>query len=491
MDYNTEYDLYKDIEKRTNGELYIGVVGPVRTGKSTFVRRFMEILLAEGKISSAGEIKDQLPLSGKGSDITTVEPKFIPKNAIKLNIADDLEIKVRLIDSVGYIVESAKGYMSENGPRMVKTPWFEQEIPFAKAAEEGTKRVIHDHSAIGIVVTTDGSITDIAREDYEKTEERVIRELKDIGKPYVIILNTRKPASKDTLELAKTLQEKYNNTVIPIDCEQLKKSDIIWILKGIIDEFYVTELKFYVPEWVLMLDNSHYIKEGLIDISRSLMQKVIKIRDIRQIQNDTEYNFITGVKVNSVNSERGTADIDIKIDSRCYYETLSQITGVEMKNEIELIELIRELSLNRQRYNRISEAVEKVNSEGYAVILPEKENVEIFEPEVIKNGNRYGIKLRAKAPSIHMIQTDIETEIAPIVGDINQANDLIEYIKNSKNSYDSGIWETNIFGKTVEQIVDDGFNAKVLNMTAESQEKIRETLEKVTNDNNGLVCIIV
>ena len=246
-----------------------------------------------------------------------------------------------------------------------------------------------------------------------------------------------------------------------------------------------------MPEWVLMLDNSHYIKEGLIDISRSLMQKVIKIRDIRQIQNDTEYNFITGVKVNSVNSEKGTADIDIKIDSRCYYETLSQITGVEMKNEIELIELIRELSLNRQRYKRISEAVEKVNSEGYAVILPEKENVEIFEPEVIKNGNRYGIKLRAKAPSIHMIQTDIETEIAPIVGDINQANDLIEYIKNSKNSYDSGIWETNIFGKTVEQIVDDGFNAKVLNMTAESQEKIRETLEKVTNDNNGLVCIIV
>lgn len=491
MDYGTEYDLYKDIQSRTNGEMYIGVVGPVRTGKSTFVRRFMEILLDENQVNgNLLEIKDQLPLSGKGNDITTVEPKFIPKNSINLNIAQDLSIKLRLIDCVGYIVDSAKGYMGENGPRMVKTPWFDKEIPFSKAAEEGTKRVIYEHSTIGIVLTTDGSITDIKREDYEKAEEKVINELQDIGKPFIVILNTKKPSSKETLELANSLQEKYKNTVIPIDCEQLKKSDIVEILKGIIEEFYILGIEFFIPEWVLMLDDSNYIKDSLINVTKNILDKVKRIKDVKSINSMEKCEYINTMKVSNISTESGIIGVDITLDQKYYYETLSNITGIEMKNELELIGLIKELSQNRNRYSKISKAIDNVNNTGYAVMLPDKENVEIFEPEVIKNGNRYGIKLKAKAPSIHMIQTDIETELAPIVGDINQANDLINYIKVNKTN-DTTIWDTNIFGKTIEQIVWDGFNNKILNITDESQNKIRETLKKVTNDSNGLVCIIV
>lgn len=491
MDYGTEYDLYKDIQSRTNGEMYIGVVGPVRTGKSTFVRRFMEILLEENQVKgNIDEIKDQLPLSGKGNDITTVEPKFIPKNSITLDIAQDLSIKLRLIDCVGYIVDSAKGYMGENGPRMVKTPWFDKDIPFSKAAEEGTKRVIHEHSTIGIVLTTDGSITDIARSDYEKTEEKVVKELQDIGKPFIIILNSKRPSSKETMQLANELQEKYKNTVIPIDCEQLKKTDIVEILKGIIEEFYIAGIEFFFPEWVLMLEDSNYIKESLLNVTKNILSNVAKIKDAKMINLIDKSDYINTIKVNNISMEKGVIGVDITIDQKYYYQTLSAITGIEMKNEIELIELIKELSKNRSKYKKISEAIDNVNSSGYAVMLPDKENVEIFEPEVIKNGNRYGIKLKAKAPSIHMIQTDIETELAPIVGDINQANDLINYIKTNKTT-DSTIWDTNIFGKTIEQIVWDGFNNKILNITEESQSKIRETLSKVTNDSNGLVCIIV
>lgn len=487
MSENREYNLYKDIKLRTNGEIYLGVVGPVRTGKSTFIKQFMELMVLP-KISDESRKQravDELPQSAQGKTIMTTEPKFIPKEAAKINISDGIECSVRLIDCVGYMVEGAKGHIENDTERMVKTPWFHQEIPFTKAAEIGTKKVINDHSTIGIVVTTDGSFGEIERANYIPPEEKTIQELKAINKPFVVILNTIKPFAADTKKLAEDMKAKYSCAVVPVNCAQLKKEDIDKVFEAALYEFPVSEIVFELPEWVKLLSCDHYIKKHLIDMAKSILSKITTIDDVRKIESIQD-EYVSETRLNSAMLSDGTSVIDVKIKPEFYYQVLSEMTGLTVENEYDLISMIKDMSEKRNEYMKVSDAITDVGINGYGVVIPSKEKITLAEPVVIKNGNRYGIKIKADATAIYMIQTNIQTEIAPIVGSEQQADDLRKYISENNN-----VWDTNIFGKTVEQIVEDGIGEKVHNITNDSIDKLREALQKVMNENNGLVCLIV
>ena len=493
MDKSSEYNLYRDIQTRTGGEIYLGVVGPVRTGKSTFIKRFMELMVLPEMEDehSRTQARDELPQSAAGKTIMTTEPKFIPKEAVEVRISDDVAVKVRMIDCVGFMVPGSEGHMEDDAERMVKTPWFDYEVPFTQAAELGTKKVITDHSTIGIVVTCDGSFGDIPRDNYIEPEERTIGELKKLGKPFVVLLNSEKPYSEAVTGMAEKMEEKYGVSVLPVNCEQLRKEDITRILEQILYEFPLAKLEFYVPKWVEMLPMDHRIKEEIITHIRELSKDLNTIRDIRPENIRVESEFIDRMKLDQIQTDSGTAKIDVEIDDRYYYELLSELTGSEILGEYELMTLIRELSKMKKEYEKVETAITSVRQKGYGVVMPDQSEITLEEPELIHQGNKFGVKIRSVAPSIHLIRANIETEIAPLVGSEAQAKDLISYLKDSGGENES-IWSTNIFGKSVEELVEDGIRGKIYQIGDESQVKLQETMQKIVNDSNGgLVCIII
>jgi len=492
MDNKKEYDLYNDIQKRTKGEIYIGVLGPVRTGKSTFIKRFMDEMVLPNMEDEHAKVRarDELPQSAGGKTITTTEPKFIPNEAAKVALGDDIEVAVRLIDCVGYMVEGAVGHLEEEMERMVKTPWFDYEIPFTQAAEIGTDKVMNDHSTIGLVITTDGSFGEIPRENYLEAEEKTILALKKLRKPFLVLVNSQKPYSKEAMELADGISQKYNVSAITVNCEQLKKEDINKILENILYEFPVDAIEFYMPKWVEMLPNDNRMKQELIEKVRELMNGYDKVRDVLDCPIQIASEFVKRCKAEAIRLYDGIIRIMLDVDERYYYEMLTDMIGEHIADEYQLIHKLKEFATMKKEYVKVLDAVNMVRMKGYGVVTPERDEITLEQPELIRHGNKFGVKIRATSPSIHMIRANIETEIAPIVGTKEQADDLIGYINQA--DIDQGIWETNIFGKTVEQLVNDGITSKVMSIGEESQLKLQDTMQKIVNDSNGgMVCIII
>lgn len=488
-----EYNLYKDITERTGGDIYIGVVGAVRTGKSTFIRRFMELMVLPN-VQDENEkerLTDELPQAAAGKTVMTTEPKFIPKEAAQLHVADDIDIRVRMIDCVGYMVEGAGGHTEDGKERMVKTPWFEEEIPFTQAAETGTRKVIREHSTIGIVLTTDGSVTDIAREAYEPAERRTVEELKDSGKPFIVILNTNKPYSEATKELVGRMQAQYGVAVLPMNCDQMRAEDVGRILEEVLYEFPISRINFFMPKWVDMLTLEDPVRKRLFTQAKELLAAVTNVRDFRELVLPETDEFLSDIRKDGVRLADGVAAVRMDVDDKYYYENISQMAGVPVSNEYELITLVKTLSAKKQEYEKVSEAMESVRQRGYGVVTPTLSEIALDEPALMKHGSKYGVRMRASSPSIHMIRANIETEIAPIVGSEEQAQDLISYIKAGGRE-EGGVWNTNIFGKTVGELMEDGIRNKISRMDDECQMKLQDTMQKVVNDNNGgLVCIIL
>lgn len=486
------FEIYRDIQARTGGDIYIGVVGPVRTGKSTFIRRFMELAaIPSMEPEKQAEVRDQLPLSGAGKLITTVEPKFIPKEAVSVLLGGEQKVNVRLIDCVGYLVKDASGHVEEGRERMVKTPWLDKEIPFQEAAAIGTRKVIEEHSTIGLVITTDGSFGELPRENFVDAEEKTIAELKKHNKPFLLLVNSQMPYKEETLQLTEELQKKYGVTAISANCEQLRKEDITRILERILYEFPVSEIQFFIPKWIEMLPAENEVKKQIIMQIRDFMQKTVHIRDVTKENIRLEGPYVQETLFDGIDMSDGTVRIRIQVDDRYYYKMLSEMCGISMESEYDLIHTMKELSAMKEEYVKVQSALESVKGSGYGVVVPELDEIRMEEPTVIRQGNKFGVKIKSKSPSIHMIKANIETEIAPIVGTEQQAKDLIAYIGESGKRGQS-IWETNIFGKSIEQLVQDGIRSKIMTIGEESQVKLQDTMQKIVNDNKGgLVCIII
>ena len=487
------FDVYKDIQARTNGEIYLGVVGPVRTGKSTFIKRFMDLLVLP-KMEDEHDrerTRDELPQSASGKTIMTTEPKFVPKEAAEIRLMDDVTVKIRLIDCVGYMVKGVAGHMENEEERQVKTPWFDYEIPFTKAASIGTQKVIHDHATIGIVITTDGTICDLKREDYLEAEDKTIRELQSIGKPFVVLVNSQKPYAQTAKEVTDRIKEKYGVTAMAINCEQLREEDVHRIMEQVLFEFPISEVEFYIPKWVEMLSREHKIKADLLLHIKDMMKGFSMIKDaVRGIERPDSI-YIKEMKVDDVELDTGCVKVRIQVADNYYYEMLSELTGTSIEGEYELIRTMKEMAALRKEYESVKDAMESVKMKGYGVVSPRKEEIQLEEPVIIKQGNKYGVKIHSEAPSIHMIRANIETEIAPIVGSEQQANDLVNYIKDA-SATEEGVWGTNIFGKYIEELVTDGMRNKIVAINDESQSKLQDTMQKIVNDSNGgMVCIII
>ncbi len=485
-------DIYKDIETRTNGEIYMGVVGPVRTGKSTFIKRFMELLVVPAIKDEHSRIRavDELPQSAAGRTVMTTEPKFIPKDSVEILLEDGVEFKVRMIDCVGYMIDEAEGHEEDGKERLVKTPWFDYDIPFTKAAEIGTKKVIFEHSTVGIMVTCDGSIADISRESYIEAEEKTVSELKSIGKPFVIILNSRRPGSEETLYLAEEMSEKYGVSVIPLNCDQLKPYDVNKIFEELLMDFPITAINFNIPKWVEAMDSESTIKSYLIQVAKDIFSDLHHMKDVRNVMCDSD-EYIEKISMNNINMADGGVNIVIKLFDKYYYDMISEMLGSDIRNEYDFIKEIREMSETKKQCQKVSVALMQSLKTGYGSVTPEQNEIKLDAPELIKSGNKYGVKIKAKAPSIHLIKANISTEIAPIVGSEEQAKDLIKYI-NSDGMEDDSIWSVNIFGKTIRQLVEDGLRSKINKINQESQQKLQDTMEKIVNDSNGgMVCIII
>ena len=485
-------DIYRDINARTAGEIYMGIVGPVRTGKSTFIKRFMELMVIPGMNDEYVKQRtiDELPQSAGGKTVMTTEPKFIPKDAIETNISENVKCKLRLIDCVGYMINGAEGHMEDGRERLVKTPWYDYEIPFTKAAEIGTKKVIFEHSTIGIVITTDGSVTDIDRSGYIEAESRAISELKALGKPFVVVLNTNAPNNQGVQQLARDMSEHYDISVIPVDCNDLTKDDVYYIFEQLLLDFPVNSVNFNIPKWVEALDKNNEIKAYLIDLAKNIFKNINHMRDVYELMSDDD-TYIEDISASKVNLAEGIININIKLYDKYYYEMLSELFGTNIHNEYDFIKEIYDLADTKGKCKKVSLALEHATKSGYGSVTPEKTEIKLDPPELIKSGNKYGVKLKASAPSIHLIKANITTEIAPIVGSEEQAKDLISYIKKDGMEKED-IWDVSIFGKTIRQLVEEGLESKINKINQESQQKLQDTMEKIVNDSNGgMVCIII
>lgn len=491
----TSTNIYKDITERTKGDIYIGVVGPVRTGKSTFIKKFCETLVIPNSPADLARERmiDELPQSSAGRTIMTTEPKFIPEKGAKIIFEQNAEMNVRLVDCVGYIVPSSLGYIENDQPRMVKTPWFEDEIPFNMAAEIGTKKVIAEHSTIGLVVTTDGSISEIPREEYEEAEERVISELAELNKPFVVLLNCVYPESAAAKELADSMSSKYNVPVIPVNCLKLNEEQIKNILSDILSEFPLKKVVVNLPGWLRGMDSDSEFKKTLISEVRSASDGIVKVSDINKfVDRLRKSSQITSAYTQTVMFGSGTVFINAGVDNSIYYEIISSVSGEKTENDHELIDNIRKLAAIKKKYEKIETALEQVNSTGYGIVMPSVDELSLEEPEIVKQGSRYGVRLKASAPSIHLMRADIKTEVAPIVGSEKQSEDLVKYLLDGFKEDPSKIWESNIFGKSLDDLVNEGLRTKLTHMPNEARMKIQQTLERVINDGcSGLICIII
>ena len=488
-------NLYQDIAKRTDGDIYVGVVGPVRTGKSTFIKKFMDLLVIpnidnEYKKERA---KDELPQSAGGKTIMTTEPKFVPNEAIEITLDNNLKFKTRLVDCVGYLVDNAIGYLEDDMPRMVKTPWSEEEIPFETAAEIGTKKVIQEHSTIGILVTTDGSITDIHREDYIKAEERVVKELKELNKPFIILLNSDSPNSDFARELSSKLSDKYGTTVIPINCEELSIDDINNMFSKILYEFPVEQVNFKFPKWIDGLDFEHPLKSELYNQIKSAFCDVNVLKEVSScVDNIKQTEIIDNTSIENIQLGSGIVNVSITLKDELFYKVLSEISGVSIANEGDLFSIISDLSKTKKEYDKIACALDEVNRKGYGIVTPSIDELILDEPEMVKQGSRFGVKLRANAPSIHMIKANIQTEVSPIVGSEKQSEELVNYLLSEFENDPKKIWESNIFGKSLHELVNEGLQTKLAKMPEDAQIKLQETLERIVNEGSGgLICIIL
>lgn len=492
---DTKLKLYEDIAKRTDGDIYVGVVGPVRTGKSTFIKKFMDLLVIPNIDNNYKKerAKDELPQSAAGKTIMTTEPKFIPNEAVQIKIDNSITLKTRLVDCVGYLVNNAIGYLEDDMPRMVKTPWSDEEIPFEQAAEIGTRKVIQEHSTIGILVTTDGTITDIPRDDYIQAEERVVSELQALHKPFVIVLNSVNPDSNETKLLANELREKYSTSVIPVSCENLSLDNINKIFGEILYEFPIEQININFPRWVDHLDSSHWLKKELYAEIKDTFFDTTRLKSIsNKIDSLKATEIISETRLNDISLGTGEVTFTIYLLEELFYKIISEISGITITNEGDLFSSITDFSRIKQEYDKISTALEEVKSKGYGIVTPSIDELVLDEPEMVKQGSRFGVKLKATAPSIHMIRANIETEVSPIVGSERQSEELVNYLLSEFENEPKKIWESNIFGKSLHELVNEGLQSKLYHMPEEAQGKLQETLERIINEGSGgLICIIL
>lgn len=488
-------NIYDDIAARTQGDIYLGVVGPVRTGKSTFIKRFMDELVIPNIEDSARRERatDELPQSAAGRTIMTTEPKFIPEEAVEITLGGGVTMKVRMIDCVGYIVPGALGYIENEQPRMVKTPWFDKEIPFNMAAELGTKKVIEEHSTIGLVVTTDGSIGEISREDYPEAEKRVIDELKALGKPFVVLLNSVAPESASARKLAAEMTQTYGVPVVAVNCKELKEEQIKDILKQVLFEFPIKQVGVELPCWMSGLGENHPIYKTVSDCVALAARELRRVRDIPAFAGKIrECEYISSAVVSGMDLSDGSAVITASAAPSLFFTVLSEATGTQIKNEQALMEELLELNKIKKAYMRLKNALDEVEATGYGIVMPTTEELTLAEPEIMKQGGKYGIRLRASAPSVHMMRADITTEVAPIVGSESQSEELVEYLLKEFEEDPLKIWQSNIFGKSLNELVNEGLRNKLGRMPTDARMKLQETIEKVINEGcSGLICIIL
>lgn len=491
-----KFNIFEDIAQRTGGDIYIGVVGPVRTGKSTLIRRFVERLVLpriEDEYLHA-RMLDELPQSGGGKTVMTVEPKFVPEDAVELPLREGVTMRVRLVDVVGYPVEGALGFVDETGqPRMVLTPWYDHEVSFHEAAEIGTRKVISDHATIGLVVTTDGSITDIARGKYLEAEERVIAELKELGKPFVVILNTSRPYAQETLELAGELEEKYGAPVVPVDASELSEEDIYLILEQVLFEFPVKEMQVAVPRWVEELEADHWLRQKFEEAALEAVQAVVKVRDVDPaVEKLAGYDFVQTAQLRSLEMGTGVAVVELEAQDDLYYQVLEEITQCKLEGKHTMVKLLREWAIAKQEYDKIATALHEVRTTGYGMVPPQLPDMSFAEPELVKRGGLWGVRLQASAPSLHLIRADIETEVTPIIGTEKQSEELLQYLMERFEDDPKKLWDFDIFGKSLYELVREGVQNKLYRMPEDAQQKLQETLSRIINEGSGgLICIII
>lgn len=485
-------NIYSDIAARTGGNIYIGVVGPVRTGKSTLIKRIMEQLVIPNIDDpyEAERARDELPQSGSGKTIMTSEPKFVPEHAVEISPDGTAKLRIRMIDSVGYMVEGAMGAQEDGVPRMVTTPWFDYEIPMTQAAELGTKKVMEEHCSIGLVVTTDGTITDIPRQDYVEAEGRAIRDMQATGKPFVVILNTPRPEAAPAQEAAQYIRSTYGVPVMVADCQAMEVEDICGILQDLLYAFPMQQLNIYMPRWIGALDAQHPVKSMLYS---ALREQTANIHALSQAEAAlsplSQLEQVVGASVTSVDLGTGTVCCTLTFPEALFYEILSEQTGMEIENDAQLMEQLAKLCAAKQEYDKIADALSSVKATGYGVVMPTAEEMSLQEPEVLRKGNAYGIRLKAAAPSIHMIRVDVDTEISPMVGDEKQSKDLVAYLTGESPEK---LWQSNIFGKSVYALVQEGLTAKLLRTPEDVRSKFRGSLNRIVNEGAaGLICLIL
>ena len=491
----TNTEIYQDIATRTGGDIYIGVVGPVRTGKSTFIKRFMDTLVIPNMENEYQRTRatDELPQSAGGRTIMTTEPKFIPEQGTHISVGDKVGMNVRLIDCVGYIVPSALGYIENEQPRMVKTPWYDEEIPFNMAAEMGTQKVISEHSTIGLVVTTDGSITDIPRAEYAAAEARVISELQAIEKPFVVLLNSVHPYDTETAALAEQMREQYGAPVIAMNCQEMTEPQISDILREMLYEFPLQEIKVMLPKWLMTLAHEHPIRRAVLDSVRTASMPLSKISDVGGIENDLcDCPYVQTAHLDGVELGSGTATLSLGVDNALFYEVLGEHTGIQLRDEGELMSTMLKMADTCKKYERLRGALEEAEATGYGIVMPDVSEMTLEEPEIIRQSGRYGVRLSAAAPSMHILRADIHTEVSPIVGSEKQSEELVAYLLKEFEENPAKIWDSNIFGTSLYGLVNEGLHTKLYHMPADARLKMKETVERIINEGcNGLICIIV
>ncbi len=491
----TEVSIYDDIARRTGGEIYIGVVGPVRTGKSTFIKQFMEKLVLPNMEDSFARERtlDEMPQSASGKTVMTTEPKFVPNDAAHLSLEGGTQFNVKLIDCVGYIVPGALGLTEEEKPRMVMTPWSEEPMPFELAAEKGTRKVINEHSTVGVVITTDGSFSELDREDYEDAEGRVISEMKASGKPFTVVLNTESPESEGAKELKGILEEKYGVSVNVVNCLDISESDIRGILEKLLYEFPITCLRFNVPSWVNTLSPAHPLRTTILDGIAEKANTVSRLWELKDAFDDVyDENFGTAICYKSSNLSDGTSELDVTVPKELFYKILGDETGLEIADDADLISIVSTLSASKRKYDKFEQALEQVEATGYGIVTPNVEDMTLEEPEIVKQAGSYGVKLRASAPSIHLMRADIKAEVSPVVGSEKQSEDIVKFLLREFEEDPAKIWETNLFGKTLHELINESLNAKLNHMPQEARAKLCSTLQRIINDGaGGLICILL
>jgi len=490
-----ERSIYNDIAQRTQGDIYIGVVGPVRTGKSTFIKQFMDTLVIPNIALEAKRerAQDELPQSASGRTIMTTEPKFVPEEAVEISLQAGAKFRVRMIDCVGYIVPSALGYIENDQPRMVMTPWYEEEIPFNMAAEIGTRKVISEHSTIGLVVTTDGSISEIPRDEYAEAEERVIGELRELRKPFVVLLNCAEPESQAASVLAQQLSARHGVPVMPVNCLHLTEFQIRQILSQVLLSFPIREVSVNLPGWIVTLEADHWLRKSLYQSVRVNAQDLRAMRDAEAfVAALRAAEYVSSSSLGALNLSEGSAAVELGVQPELFYKVLAESTGLEISGEQDLLRWLTELSRTKASYDRIKNALDEVDATGYGIVMPSLEELHLEEPELMRQGGRYGVRLRASAPSLHIMKANITTEVAPIVGSESQSEELVMYLLNEFEENPAAIWESNIFGKSLHELVNEGLHNKLYRMPSEARGKFQETIEKVINEGcSGLICIIL